>query len=49
MGKKKNLYTVSVKLSSLFHFLAHTPQQQEVHLVHDCLQTPKSHATDPLV
>lgn len=46
---KKNLYTVSVKLSYLFQFLAHTPYKLELSVVHGCIQTPKSHAVDPLV
>ena len=46
---KKNLYTVSVKLSYLFQFLAHTPCKLELSVVHGRIQTPKSHAVDHLV
>lgn len=49
MNGKKNLYTVSVKLSYLFQFLAHTPCKLELSVVHGHIQTPKSHAVDPLV
>lgn len=49
MNGKKNLYTVSVKLSYLFQFLAHTPCKLELSVVHGHIQTPESHAVDPLV
>lgn len=49
MNGKKNLYTVSVKLSYLFQFLAHSPFRLELNMVHGHIQTPKSQAADTLV
>lgn len=49
MNGKKNLYTVSVKLSYLFQFLAHAPFKLELNMVHGHIQTPKSPAVGTLV
>lgn len=46
---EKNLYTVSVKLSYLFQFLAHTPLRLELNMVHGRIQTPERPAVDTLV
>lgn len=46
---EKKLYTVSVKLSYLFQFLAHSPFRLELNMVHGHIQTPKSQAADTLV
>jgi hypothetical protein len=46
---EKNLYTVSVKLSYLFQFLAHTPYKLEFDMVHGHIQTPKNQAVCLLV
>lgn len=49
MNEKKILYTVSVKLSYLFQFLAHTPYKLEVNMVHGHIPAHTSQAARSLV